>query len=548
MYKHEIIELLIKKGIITEQDIEKAKTVNKNILEGLITLKKIDSETLADAIAEYYGLGRVKDLKSIKPFLGLPSKLLSKYNIFPVRLEGKKLYTAMCDPMDINATDALRIATGYEIVPVVATKEEIQKAIRRWYEAENTMEIAEEDDTAEEERKEGMELLPDSPAAKIVQDIIEAAIIERASDVHIEPIKNKVVVRFRIDGILKKYAEYPKSSLNQILSRIKVMASMDITERRLPQDGKIRIVKPAKIDLRVSTMPTLHGEKAVFRIFNKENALPKLELLGYNEESLAKIKRALSVPYGMILVTGPTGSGKTTTLYAVLSEKIGEDINIITVEDPPEYEIEGVNQVAVAPEIGLTFATVLRSILRQDPDIIMVGEIRDTETAKVAVQAALTGHLVLATLHTNDAASAPVRLVEMGVEPYLVASSLVCVIAQRLVRKICRDCAETYVPMPNSIEYEFLDLPAGKTVILKRGTGCHICGNTGFKGRTAIAEVLIVTKNIRDLIKERVSSDEIKTQAIKEGMKTLIDDARQKVLMGVTAVEDAKKSVYTIEQ
>lgn len=541
-----IIELLLQKKLVTKDDIEKAKTIDKDdIIKGLIKLRKIDSEIVADAVAEYYKLERIRDLSRIKPFLDIPYNLFTKYNVFPVKLEGKKLYVAMSDPMDINATDALHLITGYEIVPVVTTPEEIQKAVRKWYESDNAFETAEETEDTNEETID--DALPDSPAAKIVQNIIESAFIEKASDIHIEPAKNKIIVRFRVDGVLKKYAEYPKTSLNQILSRIKVMANMDITERRLPQDGKIRVAKPVRADIRVSTLPTLYGEKAVMRVFNKEDALPKLELLGFNEESMEKIKTALHSPYGMILVTGPTGSGKTTTLYALLSERISEETNIITVEDPPEYEIEGTNQVAVVPEIGLTFDKVLRSILRQDPDIIMVGEIRDSETAKVAVQAALTGHLVLATLHTNDSASAPVRFVEMGVEPYLVASSLTCVIAQRLVRRVCKNCVETYVAGFGSPELDFLGFDSKKTAMLKRGTGCYACGYTGYKGRTVVAEVLFVTKKIRELIKAKASSEDIKEQAVREGMKTLLDDARQKVLQGVTTVEEAGKSTYTIE-
>jgi len=533
--KREILDILIKKGIITKDDLEGLKDPEKELLY----LNKITYDNIADATAEYYKLQRVYLPLDVKPVIEIPVDIAKKYNVFPYKIERNKLYLAMSDPADINATDSVKIATGLDVIPVVAAANEIERAVKRWIEREETdMDI---EMSIEENEEEDLEA-PDSPAIKIVRDIIEGALLEEASDIHIEPHKDRTEVRYRIDGVLQSISKYPKNMHFPIVSRIKVMARLNITERRIPQDGRIMLKRPKEADLRVSTMPTIHGEKVVIRILNKERKIATLEELGYSGISLERILKSIRSPYGMILLTGPTGSGKTTTLYSILSRVYSDDINIITVEDPPEYEFPGVNQVQINEKTGLTFATALRSILRQDPDIIMIGEIRDEETARIAVQAAMTGHLVLSTLHTNDASSAPTRLFDMGIEPYLVASSLVCVAAQRLARKVCPYCAEEYVLDDNDPVNEILNLHGAK---VKRGKGCPHCNYTGYKGRTAITEVLYVDSKIRELIRKNASEKEIREQAVKNGMITLKESAREKVIQGIISPEEAVRNIFS---
>ena len=532
--RREILDILIKKGIITKDDLEGLKDPEKELLYS----NKITYSDIADATAEYYKLQRVYLPSDIKPVIEIPVDIAKKYNVFPYKIERNKLYLAMSDPADINATDSVKIATGFDVIPVVAATNEIERAVKRWIEREETDTDIE---MSTEEDEEDLEA-PDAPAIKLVRDIIEGALLEEASDIHIEPRKDRTEVRYRIDGILQSVSKYPKSMHSSIVSRIKIMARLNITERRIPQDGRIMLKRPKEADLRVSTIPTIHGEKVVIRVLNKERKIATLEELGYTGISLERILKSIESPYGMILLTGPTGSGKTTTLYSILSRAYSDDINIITVEDPPEYEFPGVNQIQINEKTGLTFATALRSILRQDPDIIMIGEIRDEETAKIAVQAAMTGHLVLSTLHTNDAVSAPTRLFDMGVEPYLVASSLVCVAAQRLAKKVCPYCAEEYILDDNDPINEVLDLHGVK---VKRGKGCVHCNYTGYKGRTAITEVLYVDSEIRELIRKNASEEEIRKQAIKNGMITLKESAREKVIQGIISPEEAVRNIFS---
>lgn len=533
--KREILDILIKNGIIEEQDIEGLKDPEKELLYA----NKITYDNIANATAEYYKLQRVYLAADIKPVIEIPVDIVKKYNVFPYKIEKDKLYLAMSDPTDINATDSIKIATGFDVIPVVAASNEIERAIKRWIEREETdidIEMSEE-----ENEEENLEMF-DSPVIKIVKDIIEGALFEEASDIHIEPYKDRTEIRYRIDGVLQSVSKYPKNIHSSIVSRIKVMAKLNIAERRIPQDGRIMLKRPKEADLRVSIMPTIHGEKVVIRILNKERKIATLEELGYSGISLERILKSIKSPYGMILLTGPTGSGKTTTLYSILARLYSNNINIITVEDPPEYEFPGINQVQINEKTGLTFATVLRSVLRQDPDIIMIGEIRDEETAKIAVQSAMTGHLVLSTLHTNDAISAPARLFDMGVEPYLMASSLVCVVAQRLSKKVCPYCSEEYILNDNDPINEILNLQGMK---VKRGRGCVHCNYTGYKGRTAITEVLYVDSTIRELIRNNVSEREIKKQAIENGMITLKESAREKVIQGIISPEEAIKNIFT---
>lgn len=541
-----VIDLLLSRDIITPNDVREAEAARYNakmsLLDALVLLKKISPEEAADAIAEHYGLERAIRLGETRPVQAFSAELARKYRVFPVKVERENLYVATNDPTDVEAADALRVATGMNIVPVVCTVRELDRALQKWYgriQIDGAVdEIAGEDELLEEDVAE----IRDSPAVRLVRDIIEGALSEGASDIHIEPRRGKFVVRLRINGILVKKAEYPKQLHQSVISRIKVMSGLNIAERRLPQDGRARVTEPRDANLRVSILPTVHGEKAVIRIFDRSQTVPRLEALGYDGDALVQLREACRAPYGMILVTGPTGSGKTTSLYAALNELVSEKINIVTVEDPPEYELPGVNHVAVNAKAGLDFATALRSILRQDPDVILVGEIRDSETARVAVQAALTGHLVLSTLHTNDAASAPVRLVDMGVEPYLAASSLLCVVAQRLVRTICPRCREEYPLPPDSPASAFME-GFGQTAW--RGGGCPRCGYTGYIGRTAVAEVMQATRAIRQLIRRNTAADEIRDAAVREGMVPLAEMARIKAASGVTTVEDAMKVVYS---
>ncbi|MGB9804926.1 GspE/PulE family protein [Desulfofundulus sp.] len=544
-------EFLVRRGLVGEEQVRNAlhvqKKTGKKLGEILVELGYLSPELLTASLAEHLGVPRV-ELEGKRPVPDVAESLIRRHKVFPYAREGKKLYIATADPLDVVAMDDFRFATGCEVVPAVASPDEIDRAIRRWYgtsAVEEAVGAAGSVDVPEEEPL--LYEAADAPVVRLVDILIEQAVSEGASDVHIEPGREKTVVRFRTDGVLHDVTEFPRKLHGAVITRLKVVAGLDIAERRLPQDGRIRLRQPREVDLRVSILPTIWGEKAVLRILDRTRVIPKLETLGYSENALLRLRKVMRSPYGMILVTGPTGSGKTTTLYAVLSEIVSREINVVTVEDPPEYEIAGVNQVAVNLKAGLTFAVALRSILRQDPDVVMVGEIRDADTARIAVQAAMTGHLVLSTLHTNDAASAPVRLVDMGVEPYLVASSLLCVAAQRLVRKVCPRCVREYELPVDAPERLALGL-GEKRFVLKKGAGCPYCGNTGYRGRTAVTEVMLVTREIRELVKKEASSNEIKERAVAEGMATLRQEAVSKVLAGITTPEEAVKVVCTAEE
>lgn len=539
-----LTSIILSRNLATEQDLREAEALSRrakiNLLDALVSLRKLSAGEAADLLAEHYGLERVGKLESIKPALEIPADLASKHRVFPVRVEDNTLYAAMDDPTNVGAADALRLATGMNVVPLVCTPKEMEAALRKWY-SDGALD---ETTGGEEVTGEPVEMaLVDSPAVRLVREILEAALTEGASDIHIEPRRGKMIVRFRVDGGLRTHSEHPIRLHGSVVSRLKVIAGLDITERRVPQDGRIRFSGQHEADFRVSVLPTVHGEKVVLRVFDRMRSVPRLEDLGYSGPALARLRRALSAPYGMVLVTGPTGSGKTTTLYSALSEVLSGDTNVVTVEDPPEYELSGVCQVAVNPKAGLDFATALRSILRQDPDIIMVGEIRDNETARVAVQAALTGHLVLSTLHTNDAASAPVRLVDMGVEPYLVASALLCVASQRLVRLVCPKCRETIPLASDSPAFDFM-VSAGLPGITVRGRGCMHCGGTGYRGRIAIAEVMAVSSRIRELIRTKTSADEVRELAVKEEMSPLVEEARKRAAAGEITVDEALKAAF----
>jgi type IV pilus assembly protein PilB len=459
-----------------------------------------------------------------------------------------KLIVAMADPANLFALDDIRTITGMEIKPVVATAGDIDAAIRKYGRMDQSVEemaseaaLAVDDDTFDEERL----AVEDGPIVKMVNLLITQAIGDRASDIHIEPSERDVRIRYRVDGVLHEVMRSPKNIQAGLISRLKVMADLNIAERRIPQDGRVGLTVGGKsVDLRLATLPTVYGEKVVIRVLDKSSVLLKLEDLGFLPSAFARYEQAYTKPYGAILVTGPTGSGKSTTLYATLNIVNKADRNIITVEDPVEYRLSGVNQMQVNPKAGLTFASALRSILRADPDIILVGEIRDHETAQIAIESALTGHLVLSTMHTNDAPSAPPRLVEMGVEPYLVASSIDCVVAQRLLRKLCLKCREAYAPAHADLAEAGFPEEAWEGIKeLYRPVGCATCAKTGYRGRLGLYEVMPISEEIERMTVERASSLDIRRSAERDGMIALREDGLEKARLGGTSIEEVLRVV-----
>nr|MBA2724891.1 type II secretion system ATPase GspE [Actinomycetota bacterium] len=483
----------------------------------------------------------------------LPESAARRHNCIPIRIDDDgRLVIAMADPANVVAVDDVRAMTKREIRTVVATKVEVHAAINRHYRLDSAAETLVEEAAAQKDADEksleahlasaGSE---DAPIIKLVNLLITQAVNDRASDIHIEPGEKDLRVRYRVDGVLHEVMHPPKSVHAGITSRLKIMADINIAERRIPQDGRISLVVQGKaIDIRMATLPTVYGEKIVMRILDKSSALLELSDLGFLPENFERFQQSYRKPYGAILVTGPTGSGKSTTLYATLNILNRPNVNIITVEDPVEYRLAGVNQVQTNPKAGLTFATALRSILRSDPDICLIGEIRDSETAQIAIEAALTGHLVLSTLHTNDAPSALTRLVEMGIEPFLVASSLDCIVAQRLARKLCSRCKQAYVPSSEelvSARFAFdadADLPQ-----IYKPVGCTACAKTGYRGRMAVHEVMTVTEEIERLVAEHASAEEMGKVARQQGMITLRQDGMEKVRAGLTSIEEVLRVV-----
>lgn len=561
-------ELLIDKQYITPKQLEKAhekeKSSGDSLRKILVTMGLVSEIDITRAVGEQLGI-KFMDLDDmeIDPDLAkaVPDHLAQRYKVIPVDQKEDKLVLAMVDPTDVVALDDIRLVTGFNIEPVISTEASIIGAMNRYY---GVTELATAEETVkdiavgefgpleiEEGREEEIsvdklkELVDEAPIVRVVNLIISQAINDKASDIHIEPDSKSVRVRYRVDGVLHDVMSPPKHIQAPMVSRIKIMANMDIAERRIPQDGKIHLKHEKKeFDLRVSSLPVIHGEKIVMRILDKSSIMLGMDKLGFYGDSQKLFESIVEKPYGMILVTGPTGSGKSTTLYSCLHKLNTGNNNIITVEDPVEYQLPGVNQVQVNEKAGLTFANALRCFLRQDPDIIMVGEIRDSETAKIAIEAALTGHLVLSTLHTNDAAGAVTRLIEMGVEPFLVASSVIGVLAQRLPRVICPNCKEPFNPPPESVRKFGLASGSDSKVTFYKGMGCDNCKQTGYKGRTGVYELLHISDRIRSLILKKASTTEIKQTAIEEGMKTLQDDGLRKVLEGITTIEDCLRVVY----
>jgi type IV pilus assembly protein PilB len=555
-----IADVLIEDGLLLPNQLEEAVGIQKN--EGGRLLKILTDKRFVTEQDMAFSMGRCLNTPAINlSKLRVPEEIMSivprdmaKANkLVPIaRLDGK-LFVAMSDPTNVLALDDLKRRVQLEIVPMITTERAVTEALSGAHGAGNMSQVlrkvaeeaAQSADTVEVQaaKREEIDLdrlasdSEDAPVIKIVNLILAQAVKEKASDIHVEPFQNTLKLRYRIDGELAPAESPPKALQLAITSRIKILAGLNIAERRVPQDGRFRIrVLGKEIDLRISVLPTAHGEKVVIRILDKAQLTGSIDQMGMDEDTLNKFKHAIDAPHGMILVTGPTGSGKTTTLYSVLQELNNPQYNIVTVEDPIEYELAGVNQVAVRADIGLDFASALRSILRQDPDIVMVGEIRDNETADIAVKAALTGHQVLSTLHTNDAAGAITRLDDMGIEPFLISSSILMTCAQRLVRRVCTNCRDQFVPEPEIIKK--LGIKDAKDAVFYHGSGCDRCKGRGYLGRVAIIEALPVSESIRRLIIKRASASVIKNQAMTEGMKTLRMVGVEKALEGITTLEE----------
>lgn len=557
--KIRIGDLLVAAGAITEEQLQEALTVQKEkgqkLGQTLLEEGFISRELFIAVLTQQMGVEYI-ELKGVKlddEVLSLvPEEIVMKYNVVPLgfdEVNPNVLRVAMTDPMDIIAVDDISIATGTQVEPLLAMEDEISETIGKYYGNHQAMEAAEayrrereEQMLSESEEAEMNADIENSPIVLLVKQILEGGVRQRASDIHIEPFETFVRVRYRIDGSLKQVMSYDYSLLSGICARLKIMGGMDISEKRKPQDGRISIMVDRKeFDIRVSMLPTVYGEKTVMRLTSKEGLTRPKSGLGFTPEEEKVFDGILSNPHGIILVTGPTGSGKSTTLYTALSELNTEDVNIITVEDPVEANIEGINQCQVNEKADMTFAAALRSILRQDPDIIMIGEIRDGETADIAVKAAITGHLVVSTLHTNSAASTVTRLIDMGIEPYTAGDALVGVIAQRLVRRLCT-CKQPRYAEEN--EKRQLGVEGEEDVVIYEPNGCPLCNETGYTGRIGVYEMMEVTRSLQQVIATNAPANEIEKQALAEGMMTLKLCCAKHVLSGITSISEMRKIVY----
>jgi general secretion pathway protein E len=548
-------EILIERGKLDRTNLERALRVQES-----------DRKERLGSILMRTGFAAERDvIEALSVQMSLPIVQISDYPELPVMEERvsvrfikesralplsedeDQLVLAMVDPVDGYVLNAFRLVTGRAVVPRLAVPSELDAAFERLYGTGKTSmdqivgdAQTRDDDTGSEDLQQLKELASEAPIIRLVSLIISHALEARASDIHIEPFENRLIVRYRVDGVMHEVESPPRRFSAAVISRIKIMASLDIAERRLPQDGRIKLrIQGKEIDLRVSTVPIMHGESVVMRILDKSGTALDFATLGFDPAVLSRFQQVLMQPHGIVLVTGPTGSGKTTTLYTALDKLNNPDIKILTVEDPVEYQMEGINQIQVKPQIGLTFANALRSIVRQDPDVIMIGEIRDLETAQIAVQSALTGHMVLSTLHTNDAASTINRLLDMGMDDYLLTSTVNGILAQRLVRTLCTRCREAHVALPEVVEEmqlkRYTDV---NPVRLYRALGCAECGNTGYSGRVSIVELLVMSDAIRSLVMRHVTSGEVRQQAITEGMQTMYENGLSKAVAGVTTIEE----------
>ncbi len=555
-----IVEILRDVGLVSHEDILKAKERSRTdeigLVDALIKMGRLSAKDVSKALASQFNMDMIDLAEYRVPddvVALVPKHVARRYKIVPVGKHDNTLTVAISDPMDVDTVDSLRYILRMNVEPVIATKTDIENAITRYYgSADDTVENMLQEITegevdfglpsnkaAQQKLEDINESDADAPIIKLVGLVIMEAYRNRASDIHIEPLEKRLRVRYRIDGVLQEVDNPPKRLQASIISRLKIMSNMSIAEKRIPQDGRIQIpVMGRTLDLRVSCLPTNHGESIVMRILDKTSLLLGLGDLGFFSDDQETMSKIINMPDGVFLVTGPTGSGKTTTLYGCLNEINKPDRKIITVEDPVEYQLNGINQVQVNADINLTFSAALRSILRQAPNIIMIGEIRDLETANIAVQAALTGHLVFSTLHTNDAPSAVTRIVDMGVKPFLVASAVRAIMAQRLIRKVCSKCRVSYSPTDYEMEVLKLKPDEMKTATMVRGNGCNECSRTGYRGRMGIYEIFSLDDEIRRLIYEKVPSNVIRARARELGMRTLREDGIRKIMAGITTPEE----------
>ncbi len=554
--KEKLVEILLESKLLTEAQWKEAEAIQKaeggKLSQILVDKKFVDEQAMVCALSEHLAIPPVDLSKlQIEPSVIslIPKDTAYFYQLIPISQFANTLTIAMTDPLNVFALDDLKMATGMKINPVVTNSKGMTDALNRYYASVpmtetmfSDVDISKVNGEVQEKELDVdklMEEAGEAPVIKAVNFMVANAVKDRASDIHLEPLQDNVRLRYRIDGVLYEKATFPKKLHAPMISRIKIMSNLDITEKRLPQDGRFRIkMKGRFIDFRVSTLPSSHGEKVVLRILDKSGIKLDIHKLGFHDQGLGVLEQSLKAPYGMILVTGPTGSGKTTTLYAALSEINKATVNIITVEDPIEYQLEGVNHVQVNSEIGLTFAQCLRSILRQDPNVIMIGEIRDHETAEIAVKAALTGHLVLSTLHTNDAAGAVTRLIDMGVEPFLLSSAVLMMAAQRLVRKICPSCKQLVSVTDEVLRAAQMPMKKGEEVRVYKGKGCERCFFSGYQGRISLIEVLPLSEELKSMIIKRATSGEIKSFAVEHGMKTLRMVGLNFVREGITTLEE----------
>ena len=558
-----LYDILHKKGLISEKDMDRIikmqKDTGKDLQKIIIELNILKKDEMMIALADEIGVKYVNlNDVNIDPIIVvlIPEEMARRHQLITIDKDGDKLIIAMANPLDVFAYDEIKIRLGYNVEAVLSYGEDINKALdevfgvtNEWDQVIDKIESIPVTILKEEEEKESdisaVTAGEEAPIIALVNLMILRAVKEKASDIHIEPFSDETLkIRYRIDGILHDVMSLPRQLRLAVISRVKIMSDLDIAERRLPQDGRIQVnVSGRKINIRVSILPTVNGEGAVLRILDPASILLELNSLGFSQSMLPKFNSLIKKPNGIILVTGPTGSGKSTTLYTALNILNSIEKKIMTIEDPVEYKLKGVNQVQAKPKIGLTFAAGLRSFLRQDPDIMLVGEIRDKETAEIAVQAALTGHLVLSTLHTNDAPSSVIRLIDMGIEPFLISSSVIGIIAQRLVRKICSKCKKEMALTPEVVKIlEDYEINSNE-IILYKGEGCSYCKDTGYKGRIAIFELMIITETIKDLISRNVTTGKLREAAIKEGMNLLIEDGLNKVYEGITTIDEVLRVV-----
>lgn len=551
MKRKRLGEMLLEESVVTEAQIEEAlsvKRTSEKLGDTLLRLGHLTEQQLIEALHHQLKIPVIQLYNY--PVDVAVTKLISKelaqrHTLVPVYREGNRLFIAMADPMDLIAIDDLRLQTGLMIEVGLATRDEIRRTILKYYDIDSSLrELLESDEMTISDTSRDTVTREDAPIIRLVNQILENGISQRASDIHMDPQETSLSIRIRIDGELRTENNYPKQIQNILTTRIKVMSELDITETRLPQDGRIKFLhNGVAYDFRVSTLPTVYGEKVVIRILDSSNSNISIAKIGFSERNEQQFREMLKRPNGIILITGPTGSGKSSTLYAALNELNDETRNIITVEDPVEYQVDGINQVQVNSKIGLTFASGLRSILRQDPNVVMVGEIRDIETAEISIRASLTGHLVLSTLHTNSAVSSITRLIDMGVEPFLVAASVTGLIAQRLVRRVCRDCGEVQ-PLSKREEELFAQEGITATTVM-RGQGCSSCNMTGYRGRLAIQEVVVVDESLRRMIMNQSTESEITMYVRSQGQRLLLADGLAKVAQGITTTEEILRTVIS---